>query len=64
MSPVEIGMLALVGMGLLVLLGMAVPFALMLASFAGVWAIRGNPELAAKMVGLAANDAVASYFLA
>jgi TRAP-type C4-dicarboxylate transport system permease large subunit len=34
----------------------------MLASFAGVWAIRGNPELAAKMVGLAANDAVASYF--
>ncbi|AKS47143.1 TRAP transporter, DctM subunit [Octadecabacter temperatus] len=62
MSPIEIGMLALAGMGLLVMLGMAVPFALMLASFAGVWAIRGNPELAAKMVGLAANDAVASYF--
>ncbi len=62
MSPIEIGMLALAGMGLLVMLGMQVPFALMLSSFAGVWAMRGDVELAATMVGLAANDAVASYF--
>ena len=36
--------------------------ALMLISFVGMWAIRGSPELAARMLGLAANDAIASYF--
>ena len=41
---------------------MFVPIALILMSFIGVWAIRGSPILAAKMLGLAANDAIASYF--
>jgi len=62
MSPFEIGVLALVGMLLMVIGGMFVPIALMLISFLGVWAIKGSPELAAKMLGLAANDAIASYF--
>lgn len=62
MSPFEIGVLALVGMLLMVIGGMFVPVALMLISFLGVWAIKGSPELAAKMLGLAANDAIASYF--
>ena len=62
MSPFEIGLLALAGMGLLVLLGMHVPIALMLCSFGGVWAIKGSPVLASKLMALAANDAISSYF--
>ncbi len=62
MSGFEIGLLALGGMGLLVIGGMFVPIALILCSFLGVWAIKGSPVLAAKMLGLAANDAIASYF--
>lgn len=62
MTPFEIGLLALAGMGALVLFGLYVPIALMVCSFLGMWAIRGSPELAARMLGLAANDAIASYF--
>ncbi|MEW9921550.1 TRAP transporter large permease [Marimonas sp. MJW-29] len=62
MTPFEIGLMALGGMGLSVMLGMYVPIALILMSFVGVWAIKGSPVLAAKMLGLAANDAIASYF--
>ncbi|MFK7752068.1 MAG: TRAP transporter large permease subunit, partial [Sedimentitalea sp.] len=62
MTPFDIGLMALGGMGVLVLGGMFVPIALILMSFIGVWAIKGTPLLAAKMLGLAANDAIASYF--
>lgn len=62
MTPFDVGLFALAGMVILVVAGMYVPIALMLASFLGVWAIKGSPELAAKMLGLAANDAIASYF--
>jgi len=62
MTPFEIGLIALIVMGLLVLLGMHVPIALIVCSFAGVWAIKGSPLLASKMLGLAANDAISSYF--
>lgn len=62
MTPFEIGLLALAAMGLLVMLGMYVPVALILCSFCGVWAIKGSPILASKLVGLAANDAIQSYF--
>ena len=62
MASFEIGLMALGGMGLMVFGGMYVPIALILMSFLGVWAIKGSPILAAKMLGLAANDAIASYF--
>lgn len=62
MTPFDIGLIALGVMALLVLSGLYVPVALMLCSFVGVWAMRDNPELAAKMLGLAANDAISSYF--
>jgi len=61
-TPFEIGLIALALMGLLVLLGMHVPIALIACSFLGVWAIKGSPLLASKMLGLAANDAISSYF--
>ncbi|MBB5514151.1 tripartite ATP-independent transporter DctM subunit [Rubricella aquisinus] len=62
MTPFDIGLLALGGMGVLVLSGLYVPIALILCSFLGVWAIKGSPILASKLLGLAANDAIASYF--
>ena len=62
MTPIEIGLIALAAMALLVLLGMFVPIALILCSFVGVWAIKDSPDLAAKMLGLAANDAITGYF--
>ncbi|MEO0938759.1 MAG: TRAP transporter large permease [Pseudomonadota bacterium] len=62
MTPFDIGLIALGVMALLVLSGLYVPVALMLCSFIGVWAMRDNPELAAKLLGLAANDAISSYF--
>lgn len=62
MTPFEIGLIALALMGLLVLLGMHVPVALIACSFVGVWAIKGSPLLASRMLGLAANDAISSYF--
>lgn len=62
MTPVDIGLLALAAMAVFVLIGMYVPVAMILCSFVGVWAIKGSPELAAKMLGLAANEVISSYF--
>lgn len=62
MTPFDIGLLTLIAMGVLVLFGLFVPIALIACSFAGVWAIKGSPVLASKMLGLAANDAISSYF--
>ena len=62
MTPFDIGLLALAGICLLVMSGLFVPIALIFCSFVGLWAIKGSPVLAAKMLGLAANDAIQSYF--
>ncbi|MGM0584052.1 MAG: TRAP transporter large permease [Pseudomonadota bacterium] len=62
MTPFEIGLAALAAMGVLVMAGLFVPVALILCSFLGVWAIKGSPELASKLLALAANDAISSYF--
>ncbi|MEM8578681.1 MAG: TRAP transporter large permease [Pseudomonadota bacterium] len=62
MTPFDIGLVALLVMGLLVLAGLHVPIALMVCSFVGVWLMRDNAELAARLLGLAANDAIGSYF--
>ena len=62
MTPIDIGLIALAAMTFFVFLGMLVPVALILCSFLGVWAIKGSPVLAAKLLALAANDAIANYF--
>ena len=62
MTGFETGLLALAAMAVLVLSGLHVPVALVLCSFGGVWAITGSPVLASKLVALAANDAISSYF--
>ncbi|ABD53789.1 TRAP transporter large permease [Jannaschia sp. CCS1] len=45
----------------LIWLGLHVAVALAAASFLGVWLIRGDVELAARLLGLAAEDSIASY---
>ncbi len=62
MTPFDIGLLSLLAMGVAVMAGMFVSIALMVCSFVGVWAIKGSPVLASKLLALAANDAISSYF--
>jgi len=62
LSPFEIGLWALAAMVVLVYLGLYVPIALMLTSWAGVWAIKGSPILAGKLLALAAANSISSYF--
>jgi len=59
-TGLEIGIVSLAGILFLVALGLWIPFALMLCSFLGVWFIKGSPELAGKLMALAATDAIAS----
>ena len=63
MTPFEIGLTSFGGMVLLVYLGFWVPFSLMFSSFVGVWAIKGSPLLAGKLLALAASETISSYFL-
>ncbi|MFV0515407.1 MAG: TRAP transporter large permease [Jhaorihella sp.] len=62
MSPFEIGLASFGAMVVMVYLGFWVPFALMLASYVGVWAIKGSPVLAGKLLALAASETISSYF--
>lgn len=62
MTDFAIGIVSFLAMGGLVLGGLYVPVALILCSFVGLWAIKGSALLAARMLGLAANDAISSYF--
>lgn len=62
MSSFEIGLISLGGIVALVYSGMWVPFALMLTSYLGVWALKGSPLLAGKLLALAASETISSYF--
>ena len=54
MTAFDIGLMSLVAMFVTVMAGMFVPIALMCCSFVGVWAIKGSPMLASKLLALAA----------
>ena len=62
MTPFEIGLASFGAMVFMVYLGFWVPFALMLASYVGVWLIKGSPLLAGKLLALAASETISSYF--
>ncbi len=64
MSGVEIGFLSIAGMLALIWFGMHIAVALALASFVGVWLIRGNPQVAVSMLSQGASDAIASHVFA
>ena len=61
MTTFDIGITSLIVMVILVYAGLFVPIALMLCSYIGVWAIKGSPFLAGKLLALAAYDSIASY---
>lgn len=62
MSPFEIGLASFGAMVAMIYMGFWVPFALMLSSYVGVWAIKGSPLLAGKLLALAAGETISSYF--
>lgn len=64
MSALEIG-LVLIGLLLpLILIGLHIGIALMLLSFVGVWMMRGNFELATKLVSLTFYGGISDYIFA
>lgn len=64
MSSISIGLLLIGVLFVLVLLGMRIAVALMAVAFAGVWIIRGNFDLALKLMSIAAYNGVANYLFA
>lgn len=64
MGTIGIGLLLIAVLFLLVLLGMRIAVALMAVGFAGVWIIRGNFDLAMKLMSIAAYSGVANYLFA
>jgi tripartite ATP-independent transporter DctM subunit len=62
MSPFEIGLTSFGAMVVMIYAGFWVPFALMVCSYVGVWAIKGSPVLAGKLLALAASETISSYF--
>ncbi|MFD0914882.1 TRAP transporter large permease [Pseudahrensia aquimaris] len=62
MTPFDIGIVSLAAMVALVIAGLYVPIALMACSFVGVWAIKGSPLLASKLLSLAATNTISSYY--
>ena len=61
MTGLEIGFLSLGAMVVLIYLGLHVPIALALSSFVGVWLVRGSPDLASRLIAIAAEESIASY---
>lgn len=60
MSDVLLGFMAIVAMLGFILLGMHIGIALVVTSFIAAWLMR-TPEIAARFVGAAANDAIRDY---
>lgn len=61
MTGVEIGLASLAAIIVLIYLGMHVAVALALTSFLGVWALKGSPLLASRLLALATFDGISSY---
>ncbi|SDU18173.1 TRAP transporter large permease [Stappia sp. ES.058] len=64
MSDISIGLLLIGVLFVLVVMGMRIAVALLAVGFAGVWIIRGNFDLAMKLMSIAAYNGVANYLFA
>jgi len=64
MSEVLVGSLSLIAICGLIYTGVHITIALMVCSFVGVWLIKGDAGLSAKLLGTAATDSIATYDLA
>jgi C4-dicarboxylate transporter, DctM subunit len=61
MMPSDIGLISILAIVVLIYAGMHVAVALGLASFVGVWLIRGTPDIATNLLAIAAADTLATY---
>lgn len=61
MSPLEIGLAGFAALTLLIYTGMHISTSLLLVSFVGIALIRGDWDMAGKMLGQTATDAVTEY---
>lgn len=61
MTGVEIGLWSLAAIVVLIYSGLHVAIALGLVSFVGIWIMRDNAELAARVLSLAARESISSY---
>ena len=61
MSGIEIGLASLAALLILIYAGLHVSIALALVSFFGIWALRDNPDHAARILSLAARESISSY---
>ena len=64
MGPIEIGFISLIVIVALIYSGVYIPVALGLVSFLGVWILRGDHELAIKLLANAVSDSVKEYTFA
>jgi C4-dicarboxylate transporter, DctM subunit len=61
MNPSDIGLISILAIVVLIYAGMHVAIALGIASFVGVWLIRGTPDIATNLLAIAAADTLATY---
>lgn len=61
MTPLDIGIASLALMVVLIIAGLHVAISLLLLSFAGVWLIRDNVDVALALMAQATNDSIASH---
>ncbi len=61
MTDIQIGIISIATILILIYAGMHVAIALTLTSFIGVWLIRGNWNIATKLLSLAAADSISKY---
>lgn len=64
MTTLTIGFLLIAALVVVVLLGLHIAVALFLIGFLGIWIIRGNLELAFRMLDLSAWNGIADYLFA
>jgi C4-dicarboxylate transporter, DctM subunit len=64
MSVLALGLALVAALVILVLLGMHIAIALLLVGFVGIWVLRGNIDLAFRMLDLTAWNGIADYLFA
>ncbi|KMW58538.1 TRAP-type C4-dicarboxylate transport system, large permease component [Candidatus Rhodobacter oscarellae] len=64
MTPVEIGLISILGIVVLIYLGVYIPIALGLVSFVAIWVMRDNLELSFALLKIAIGDSVMEYTFA
>lgn len=64
MTGLELGVFSVIAMLALIYCGMYIPMVLTLVSFAGVWLMRDNFDLATNLLGISVTESLANYVFA